>query len=242
MTEKIYLKDSYAKELDAQIVGSAGNEVMLDRTIFYPGGGGQPFDTGTMFINGNAYKVLEVKKDAEDIIHALSSAPSAGPGSAAHCVLDWQKRYAYMRYHTALHIIDGVIARKHNAQAMSTGGQIFYDRARMDFDMPALNREILEQIIRDANAIVNEGRRVYARELPREEAIKIPNLARTEPGKKLIQRLDSVRIVEIEGLDAQADGGTHVANTKEVGSISIVKFENKGSHSKRIEIRLSEVA
>ncbi|MEM3180971.1 MAG: alanyl-tRNA editing protein [Candidatus Micrarchaeaceae archaeon] len=238
MTEKIYLYDAYAKEVDSRIERIIGNSLVIDKTIFYPGGGGQPFDTGTMLINGNNYDVLETKKDAGNIVHILSGAPDAEAGAMVHCKIDWQKRYAYMRHHTALHIIGGVIASKYNAQVIATGGQIFYDRARMDFDMPELNRELLEKIIYDANAIVKEGHKVYARELPREEAAKIPNLARTEPGRKLVESLDFVRVVEIEGLDVQADGGTHVANTKEVGAISLAKFENKGSHSKRIEITL----
>ncbi|MGC8676324.1 MAG: alanyl-tRNA editing protein [Candidatus Micrarchaeia archaeon] len=240
MTEKVYLRDSYAKDLDAKIERAQANELVLDKTIFYPGGGGQPCDTGTISIGSKEYKVVETKKNGAEIVHVLDSAAEAQADTDVHCRLDWQKRYAYMRYHTALHVLGGVIAHSYDASAIATGGQIFYDKARMDFDMPSLNRELLEKIINDANAVVAEGRKVTAKEITRSEALSIENLARTEPGKKLIERLDIVRVVEIEGLDMQADGGTHVANTKEVGEMRLLKFENKGSHNKRVEITLAD--
>ena len=235
MAQLLYLDDPYLKEIDAQIVRAEGNKVVLDKTIFYPGGGGQPADTGTIFFEGKAVKVLGMEKADGEVFHVLES--PLKEGTSVHCAIDWEKRYKYMRYHTAIHIIDGVMVKEHDA-GLSTGGQIFEDRARVDFDMPQLNRQLAEEIIAKANKVVEQGLSVKIRYLTKEEALKVENLARTEPGRKLIESLDRVRIVDIEGLDFQADGGCHVANTKEVGKISLLGFENKGSHHKRIEIKL----
>ncbi|MGC8647466.1 MAG: alanyl-tRNA editing protein [Candidatus Micrarchaeia archaeon] len=232
MTEKIFLTDSYAKELDAEITAIEGLEVKLDKTIFYPTGGGQPCDTGSI----GAFKVVEAKKDGDDVIHVLDVQPDFKVGDAVHCTIDWEKRYMHMRLHTALHIIDGVVEKKF--QGRITGGQIYDDRARMDFDVPGLDRNKALEIIAEAQRIVDEGHKVSVRFLSKEEAAKIPNLARTEPGEDLLEKLDSVRIIDIEGFDFQLDGGTHVANTSEVGKIEMLKYENKGSHNKRIEIVL----
>lgn len=237
MTERLYLYDSYLKEIDAKVVSTSGNAIVLDKTIFYPGGGGQPYDTGSIEIMGKRYEIVEMRKNQE-IEHIASEDVQASAGSLAHCSINWQDRLIYMRYHTAIHIIDGVIERKYPHGANSTGSQIFKDRARVDFDMPEMNRELAEKILEEANKVVEEGHRVIAKELSKEEALSIENLARTEPGRKLIESLDKIRVIEIEGLDMQMDGGTHVANTKEVGKISLLKFENKGSHNKRIEIKL----
>jgi misacylated tRNA(Ala) deacylase len=235
MTQLLYLDDPYLKEIDAQIVKADGNKVVLDKTIFYPGGGGQPADTGTILIEGKAMKVLGMEKTDGEVFHVLEA--PLEEGTKVHCAIDWEKRYKYMRYHTAIHIIDGVMVKEYGA-GLSTGGQIFEDRARVDFDMPQLNRQLAEEIIVKANRVVEQGLSVKIRYLTKDEALKVENLARTEPGRKLIESLDKVRIIDIEGLDFQADGGCHVANTKEVGKITLLGFENKGSHHKRIEIKL----
>jgi len=239
MTEKLYLKESYLKEIDAKIVSTNGNEFVADKTIFYPGGGGQPFDTGEAVLSGTTYNIVETKKNGEEVVHVANAPISALPGSAIHLSLDWQRRYAFMRYHTAIHLIDGIMLKLHSSQGFSTGGQIFEDRARVDFDMPELNRELAEKIIQEANEFAKEGHKVIVKEMSKEEALSIENIARTEPGRRLIESLNVVRIVEIEGLDMQADGGTHVANTSEIGNISLLRFENKGSHNKRVEIKVA---
>ena len=238
MTEKLYLKDAYLKEADVKLMKSDGNSVVLSGTVFYPGGGGQPFDTGTLLIGGIAYNVIEMRKSGEDIVHVLDKSVNAEPGTDVHCAIDWQKRYAYMRYRTALHVIDGVITKNYRSDITATSSQIYFDKARLGFDMPELNRDLAAKIVAEADKFAKECHKVTAKEIPKEEALKIENLARTEPGKKLIESLDLVRIVEIEGVDMQADGGTHVANTSEIGSMSLLKFDNKGSHDKSIEIRL----
>ncbi|MCL4375214.1 alanyl-tRNA editing protein [Candidatus Marsarchaeota archaeon] len=237
MSEKIYWKDPYIKEFDARIERLRENELILDRTAFYPGGGGQPFDTGRIIAEGKEYHITEARKSGDDVIHIASSNINSEEGAVVKGYIDWRKRYSYMRYHTAIHIISGVIENGY-AESFSKGGQIYEDKARIDWDMPMLNRELAEKIISTSNSVVSESHRVLAKNILREEALKIPNLSRTEPGRELIQRLEEVRIVEIEGFDMQADGGTHVSNTKEVGTIKLSKFENKGSHNKRIEFVL----
>lgn len=237
MTEKLYWKDMYAKEFEAKVVSSKGNELILDRTLFYPTGGGQPNDTGKIIYNGAEYNVIDVRQDG-DIVHVLDKEINAKEGDTLKGIIDWERRYKLMRYHTAIHLLDAVIEKNYSA-GMLTGGQIYEDRARIDIDMPDLNREKAEQILEEANKVASEGHDVIARFIPKEEALKIERLARTETGKELIKNLDEVRVVEIKDLDMQADGGTHVKNTKEIGTIKLSKFENKGKHNKRVEIVLN---
>ncbi|MGC8652247.1 MAG: alanyl-tRNA editing protein [Candidatus Micrarchaeia archaeon] len=232
MTNKIYLSDPYVLEINAAITGVQGNTITLDRTIFYPTGGGQPCDTGII----SNYKVVDVKKDGDEVVHVLEAEPSLKVGEVVHCAIDWEKRYMHMRLHTALHIIDGIVEKLY--QGKITGGQIYDDRARIDFDVPNLDRAKAAEILSSAQQIVAENRKVSARFLSKEEAQSIPNLARTEPGADLLATLDSVRVIDIEGFDFQLDGGTHVAGTGEVGSIEMIKYESKGAHNKRIEIAL----
>ena len=236
MTEKIYQTDSYAKEADAAVTAVNGNEVELDKTIFYPTGGGQPCDTGTLAVNSKAIAVTEVKKDGDRIVHFVDDASSLSEGTAVHCAIDWGRRYIHMRLHTALHIIDGVVEKRYSGKI--TGGQIYEDRARMDFDVPGLDKTKSQSIIDDAQSIVEEDHPVTVRFMTKAEASKIQGLARTAPGEELLEKLDQIRIIDIEGFDFQLDGGTHVAHTKEVGKIKIIKYENKGAHNKRIEIAL----
>ncbi len=239
MTEKIYLKDSYAKELEAHVVSTRGNEIILDRTIFYPTGGGQPCDTGIIksLSTGNEYTVKEVKKSNDEVVHIISEESGLVPSEGVLCKLDWEKRYMHMKLHTMLHIIDGIVYKKYKGEI--TGGQIFDTSARMDFDIPGFTKDMLDSIISDSQKIIDEGHPVVAKEMPAEEARKIEGIARTKPGEELLKSLDIVRIIEIEGFDFQLDGGTHVANTKELGKINLVKFENKGAHNKRVEFSLS---
>ena len=143
-----------------------------------------------------------------------------------------------MRYHTAVHIIDGVVDNNYDGQGFLTGGQIYDNKARVDFSFDAIDKQLIENIIENANKIVTKGLSVFQREMARDEALKIPGLARTGPGMELIQKLDQVRIIEIDNFDFQADGGTHVANTREVGKIVIQKVENKGKGHKRLAFSL----
>ncbi len=235
MTEKVYLRDSYARELDAKVTFAEGSNILLDRTVFYPTGGGQPCDTGIIKNGATEFKVVEVKKDGDNVVHVVEGdASSLKIGDSVKCVIDWDKRYMHMRLHTALHIIDGVVEKLY--QGKITGGQIYDDRARMDFDVPGLDKNKMLEIINASQKIVDEGHPVTAKILGKEEALKNPSIARTAPGEELLSKLNTVRIIDIEGFDFQLDGGTHVAHTGEVGKLEMLKYENKGSHNKRVEI------
>ncbi len=239
MTEKLYLEDMRMKEFDAVVLRVDAGAIYLDRTAFYPTGGGQPNDVGKISFDGGEVDVTDVRKDGDDVAHAVSDTTMLREGMRVHGTIDWDTRYAYMRHHTAIHLIDAVAIKSFNNSGVLTGGQIYKDRARMDFDMPTLNREIAQGIIDTANAEIAKNRRVLVREISREEAMTIPDLARTEPGRELLRRLPVIRVVEIEGLDAQADGGLHVQNISEIGRIVLNGYKNNGAHSKRIEISLS---
>lgn len=238
MTEKLYWIDAYLKEFDAVVTKASGNEIVLDRTAFYPTGGGQPNDTGRIAASGTEYNVTDVKKGENgDIIHVLDANAESLAGKSVHGAIDWQRRYAHMRHHTAVHIVDAVLEKQYSSGKM-TGGQIYADRARFDIDMPELDRQKANEIIGKADAVAKEGHDITSRIITREEAMKMPNLIRTEPGSELVSSLEEVRLVEIIGIDVQSDGGTHVRNTGEVGGIVLSKYENKGKHNKRIEITL----
>lgn len=238
MTEKLYWKDMYQKEFEAKVTRVDGSSVVLDQTCFYPTGGGEPNDTGKLIINGTEYEIVDTKKEGDDIRHFGNKPFDAGVGDSVKGIVDWNRRYACMRLHTAIHLLDAVV-EKYYSSGMITGGQIYPEKARIDIDMPELNREKLQEIVDKTNAMAKEGHEVFAKEIPREEALKIERLARTEPGKALINSLEHVRIVGIGEIDVQADGGTHVKNTKEIGEIRLGKYENKGSRHKRVEITVS---
>ncbi|MDE1854843.1 MAG: alanyl-tRNA editing protein [Candidatus Micrarchaeota archaeon] len=237
MTVKLYWNDAYLKEFDSVVEKVEGNRVVLRETVFYPTGGGVMNDTGMLTVNGVGCRVADVSREGDVIFHHLEGIPQMKAGDSAHGTIDWDRRYSLMRYHTAVHLMDGVVERKYQAGGI-TGGQIFPDRARIDFAMTGLNREMVQKIIDEANAAGREGHNVLAKNLTKEEALARPNLARTEPGREMMKGMDSVRVVEIEGIDMQMDGGLHVANTKEIGKITLNGFENKGKNSKRIEIKL----
>ncbi len=229
----------YLREFDATVVAIEGDVVSLDRTAFYPTGGGQPNDTGILVSDGISYDVSDVIKVGDDVGHRISSNGLPQPGAKVHGVLDWNRRYAHMRYHTAIHIIDGVVNRDYSDRGLITGSQIYEDRARVDFDLPGITREIAEEIIGKANEVISSNHDIFAREISSEEARHIPGLARTAPGRELIKSLDRVRIIDISGFDLQADGGTHVSNTSEVGKINFRAIQSKGAHNKRVEFVLS---
>lgn len=233
-TELLYQTDSYLREFEATVVAVEGAQVALDRTAFYPGGGGQPADQGQLFWDGGQARVLKAKKRGELVWHKLDADPPP-VGTKVRGVLDWERRYKLMRTHTALHILCGVIWRDYKAQV--TGGNMEPGRARMDFEFETMRRELVEEIEKKINAEVAAARPVRVNILPREEAFQIPDLIRTKINL-LPPDITEVRTVEIVGLDLQADGGTHVANTSEVGPIKIVDYKSKGRINKRLVIEL----
>jgi misacylated tRNA(Ala) deacylase len=238
MTEKLYLQNSYIKETRSKLVSSTGNILEFDRTIFYPTGGGQPCDTGLIRAKGGTFKVVEVTKQGDSVLHKIDGELT---GSATDIIqeIDWNRRYSHMRYHTAIHIIDAVVHHSSGKYGMITGSQIYQDRARVDFDFPDFSKELAERIIEDSNRIIAEKHPIQIKELTSEEALSIPDLARTEPGRELIKKLGVVRVIEIKGVDEQADGGTHVNNTAEVRNIQLSNIESKGRRNKRMNIVLS---
>jgi misacylated tRNA(Ala) deacylase len=235
VTEELFLKDSYLREFEARVVRLDGREVVLDRTAFYPGGGGQPADRGSLGIGPVRAVVVDVRRAGGEIVHVLDR-PIPETVHRLRGELDWERRYAHMRYHTALHVLSGVIWRSFGAKV--TGGQMRADRARMDFSFPReWTAEVVGEIERLANAALAEARPVRVYELPREEALENPDLIRTQVNL-VPKRVRMIRIVEIEGIDTQADGGTHVANTREVGRMEITSHKSKGRQNKRVEFVL----
>jgi misacylated tRNA(Ala) deacylase len=243
MTDLLYLHDHYLKEFDAKIDEFPSDDtVVLNRTAIYPRGGGQPSDHATLTTgSGRKLEVIDSFKDNDKAICRLSSALNENErselmGSGVHGAIDWDLRYKHMRHHTALHILSGVVYLKFNSRI--TGGQIYPDRARLDFTLSDLSKARLDTITSEANKIVREDKQVRAFWLSAEEALKQPELYRLS-ADLLPKWLDKLRIVEIVGFDAQLDGGTHVARTGEIGEIKISKTENKGKDNKRIEIVLA---
>jgi misacylated tRNA(Ala) deacylase len=233
MTELLCHRDSYLKEFDATIleVDASEKAVALDRTAFFPGGGGQPCDRGWL----GETPVTRAARQGDVVWHYLEG-ELPPPGSPAHGRLDWDLRYKLMRTHTAFHILCGVVFRDWKAQV--TGGNMEPLKGRMDFEFETLQKELVTEIEKRVNAEIAAARPVLVRVLPREEAFQIPDLIRTKINL-LPEGIREVRIVEIQGLDLQADGGTHVANTKEVGSIRVIGYESKGRINKRIKLEIT---
>ena len=235
MTEELFLTDAYLRRFEARVVALDGREAVLDKTAFYPGGGGQPADKGTLGVGPVRASVVDARREGGGIVHVLDTAI---PDTVRELngELDWERRYAHMRYHTALHALSGIIWKTFDAKV--TGGQMRPDRARMDFSFPGeWTADVVGEIERLTNEALEEDRLVRVYELPREEALKYPDLIRTQINL-VPERVRTVRIVEIEGIDTQADGGTHVANTREVGELEITGYKSKGRQNKRVEFVL----
>lgn len=238
MTELLYQTDSYLKDFDANIISVLLPEraVVLDRTAFYPGGGGQPCDFGTLTVEGVTYPVDKVKKQGEDVLHFLGGdAPLPAAGTASHGILDWARRYELMRTHSALHVLCGTVFRDYSA--LVTGGEMQPGKGRLDFEFETMRGELVREIEAAINKEVTEAREIRVQILPREEAFQIPDLIRTKINL-LPEGISHVRTVEIVGLDLQADGGTHVRNTSEVGAIRVADYKSKGAINKRIYIEI----
>ena len=235
MTRELFLKDAYLTEFESPVGKLSGREVVLDQTAFYPGGGGQPADKGALGVGPVKAAVVDVRREGGNVVHVLDKAiPETVRELKGE--LDWERRYAHMRYHTALHALSGVIWRSFGAKV--TGGQMRTDRARMDFSFPGeWTADVVGEIERLVNEALAAGRPVRVYELPREEALENPDLIRTQ-ANLVPERVKMVRIVEIEGVDTQADGGTHVANTREVGEVEITGHKSKGRQNKRVEFVL----
>lgn len=236
MTELLFHTDAYQKEFDATVTAVDGERVVLDRTGLYARSGGQPSDAGLLRVGDVEYRVVDSKKQGDDVWHQLDRA-GVNVGDVVHGVMDWERRYKLMRTHTALHILCGVIFRDYGASV--TGGDMEPLAARMDFEFDRMSAEFAHEVEERINAEVAAQRDVRVQVLPREQAFEIPDLIRTKINL-LPAGIERVRVVEIVGLDLQADGGTHVANTREVGVISVVGHESKGKINKRLRIEIRD--
>ena len=212
--------------------------VELDQTVFYPGGGGQPADRGTLRrpSDGAVWAIPSARKVDGEIVHELEAGVPLAVRDDVEVEIDWYRRYLLMRTHTALHILCGVVWRDWGAQV--TGGNMEPGAGRMDFEFERMSGELVEEIERRVNVEVDAARAIRVANLPRAEAFAIPDLIRTKINL-LPRGIEEVRTVEIVGLDLQADGGTHVANTREVGPIRVTGYESKGRINKRIRIELT---
>ena len=234
MTTLLYQTDSYLRETDATATRVEGTQVALDRTIFYAQGGGQPADHGTLQWDGGRARVIDVRKVGQDVLHTLDGPPPSA-GTSVHAALDWERRYALMRAHTATHVLDGVIWRDYGA--LVTGSAMEPGSARQDFELEHMSADFATEVERRTNAELGADREVRVRIFPRAEALIIPDLIRTKINLLPIG-IEQIRVVEIVGLDLQADGGTHVARTSEVGTIRIVGHESKGRINKRLRLAI----
>jgi misacylated tRNA(Ala) deacylase len=239
MTELLYQTDSYLKEFDAEVtaVDAETRAIVLNRSAFYPGGGGQPNDTGHLTLTGgHVYTVEKVKKQGTDVLHFLGGdLPLPEVGVQVHGKIDWDRRYQLMRTHSALHVLCGTVFRDYGA--LVTGGNMEPGNGRMDFEFERLQGELVGEIEAAVNKEVEAGHDIRVKILPREEAFQIPDLIRTKINL-LPEGITEVRTVEIVGLDLQADGGTHVRNTSEIGQIKVVDYKSKGAINKRIYIEV----
>ncbi len=238
MTELLCQKDSYLKEFDAEIISVAAEAraVVLDRTAFYPGGGGQPCDFGVLRVDGTEYPVTKVKKRGADALHFIGGDEDLPEvGASVHGEIDWERRYQLMRAHTAMHILCGVVFRDYGA--LVTGGNMDPLKGRMDFEFETMRKELVVEIEKSINIEAQKGLDVKVAVLPREEAFQIPDLIRTKINL-LPEGINEIRTIEIIGLDLQADGGTHLHNTSEIGAMRVTNYKSKGKVNKRIYVEV----
>jgi misacylated tRNA(Ala) deacylase len=243
-TDAICYQDAYERTVEARVMAvdvEAGPSIVLDRTVFYPGGGGQPSDRGLIVrtSDGRSWTVAGAEKDGRAIVHTLEASAEGPPsvGDVVRVDLEWARRLSLMRTHTALHALCGVVWRDYGAQV--TGGNMEPGAGRMDFEFETMSGDLVGAIEATVNDELAKARDVRVDVLPRDVAFAIPDLIRTKVNL-LPPGIDEIRTVEIVGLDLQADGGTHVANTREVGRIKVTGYESKGRINKRIRIALLE--
>jgi misacylated tRNA(Ala) deacylase len=238
MTKLLYQTDSYMQSFEATVIDVDENNhgVILDQTAFYPGGGGQPADQGILKSGDVHFPVSSVRKIAGKIVHQISNeSPLPLPGTQLQGQINWERRYSLMRTHTAMHILCGVVYRDYGASV--TGGEMEPLKGRMDFEFETMHKDLVQEIELAINQEVASARPVKVSILPREEAFQIPDLIRTKINL-LPEGIKEVRVVEIVGLDLQADGGTHVNNTQEIGRIRIMDYKSKGKINKRIYVEI----
>ena len=236
MTELLYYSESYLKQFEATVTDVVAGGVVLNRTAFYVGGGGQPADSGVLTVGSREYSVTGIKRVEGQFVHLISGElPSQS--SIVKGQIDWERRYLLMRTHSALHILCGVVWRDYGARV--TGGDMKPGEGRMDFEFESFSAEFVDELEAKINAEVKKHLEIRINRLSREEADQEPDLIRTKVNL-LPSDIQEIRTIDIDGLDLQADGGTHVANTQEVGTIQVVGHESKGRINKRIRIALED--
>ena len=236
MTELLYYSESYLKQFEATVTDVVAGGVVLNRTAFYVGGGGQPADSGVLTVGNREYSVTGIKRVDGQFVHLISGElPSQS--SIVKGQIDWERRYLLRRTHSALHILCGVVWRDYGARV--TGGDMKPGEGRMDFEFESFSAEFVDELEAKINAEVKKHLDIRINRLSREEADQEPDLIRTKVNL-LPSDIQEIRTIDIDGLDLQADGGTHVANTQEVGTIQVVGHESKGRINKRIRIALED--
>lgn len=235
MSEALYLEDSYLKECDSVVESAEGKGVVLAQSIFYPRGGGQPADTGKIVTgDGREFRVVSVSRKSGRTVHELEAETELKAGDKVKCILDWERRYKLMRMHTAAHVLAAVMHKE--LGVLITGNQLEVDKTRFDFSMEDFDREKFDEVVKRTNEVLSNELELKIYSLPREEAMKIEGVVKL--ANVLPPSITVLRIVEIPGIDTQADGGTHVRNLSEVGKIEIMKLENKGKNNRRIYFTL----
>jgi misacylated tRNA(Ala) deacylase len=236
MSDNICYRDAYQRSVSAQVLETDADAVRLDRTVFYPGGGGQPADRGSLVgADGARWPVAAATKRGDEIWHTVEGESLPPVGTSVSAEIDWDRRHALMRTHSALHVLCGVIWRDH--QASVTGGNMEPLSGRMDFEFETMHADLVAEIERRVNHEIEADREIKVSLLTRDEAFAIPDLIRTKINL-LPPGISEVRTIEIVGLDLQADGGTHVARTSEVGRVRVTGYESKGRINKRIRIEV----
>ncbi len=230
-TELLYLRDAYLTGFSGTVVGLRGEEIQLDATAFYPTGGGQPHDTGRLF----GLSVVDVNKEGDIVWHKVEGGPRPRMGETVTGTIEWKRRHALMRTHTALHVLCGVIWNEWKVPV--TGGNMQELTARMDFEFDPLPPDFMYRIEELVNKELEANRSIEVHFLPRDTAVEDQDLIRTK-SNLIPESVKSIRVVDIVGLDRQADGGTHVRTTGEVGRIRVLKTESKGKGNKRIRVEV----
>ncbi len=236
-THRLELDDQTLREWDATVLASGPDGIVLDRSAFYPGGGGQPPDHGVLLWGGVQTRIAGVRKGDEQYLIPADEDPVPPPGTPVRGAVEDERRTALMRTHSGLHVLCGVVFRDYGSPV--TGGNMEPFTARMDFDLPEVPPGFAAAVEAACNAEIAAGRRIDVRVLPRDEALAIPDIIRTATNL-VPPDVPDVRIVDIVGLDQQADGGTHVATTSQIGRIEVVKVENKGKGFRRLRIRIAD--
>ncbi|WKZ83546.1 MAG: alanyl-tRNA editing protein [Acidimicrobiia bacterium] len=235
MTEELASRDAYLTSTEAMVIAAGDDGVVLDRTVFYARGGGQPGDTGLIEWDAGSVRVVDTVKGPSGVRHLVEGDPPP-MGASVTATIDWERRHLLMRTHTALHVLSAVIWRDFGAKV--TGGNMEPGVARMDFELDGISVEFGREVEGRLAAALAQGHPVTVRFLPRSEALADPDLIRTKVNL-IPEWVDPIRIIEIGSIDKQADGGTHVASTTEVGAVRVVGTESKGKGNKRMRIELA---